>query len=461
MQSVECRIIALHSALCTFVNPHFVKNTYGENMNYTEYKKEIPHKGHYDVIVIGGGPAGVCAAIESARGGKKTLLVEAYGMLGGMATTSLVSPFMTVYDRDGDEPTVGGIYREIVERLKMFSAVIPPEETDSPSVHTSFIEKYHRHVTPFLPFYLQIVLDDMVREAGAEILLYTRFADCICQNSKIKSVILCALEGLISVSADIFIDCSGNADVAATAGVDTYKGDEESGVPQPGTLMFEVCGVDQSAYEAYGQRPPRPVKAYRTPVEGRYAVNHFRVFDIDATNSASMTEGHIQARRQVLDALRVLHEETPGFENAEITQVASVLGVRESRHIKGEYRISVSDVSNGVKFDDRIAVYGFGMDVHPRDASITGNFKIEVAKKYYIPYRAMLPMGCDNLLVAGKTISCESQAAGGLRCMPAAMAMGQAAGLAAAMAIDCGNSPSKIDVSALQSTLRSHGAILD
>ena len=430
-------------------------------MNYTEYKKEIPHKGHYDVVVIGGGPSGVCAAIESARSGKRTLLVEAYGMLGGMATTSLVSPFMTVYDREGDEPTVGGIYREIIDRLKDFSAVIPPEETDSPSVHTSFIEKYHRHVTPFLPFYLQIVLDDMVRESGAEILLYTRFADCVCENGKIKRAILCALEGLISVSADVFVDCSGNADVAAASGVDTYKGDEESGVPQPGTLMFEVGGVDRAAYEAYGKRPPRPVKAYQTPIEGRYAINHFRVFDVDATNSESMTRGHIEARRQVLDALRVLQNETPGFENAEILQVASVLGVRESRHIRGKYRITVTDVSNGTKFDDRIAVYGFGMDVHPRNANITGNFKIEVAKKYYIPYCSMLPEGCDNLIVAGKTISCESQAAGGLRCMPAAMAMGQAAGLAAAMATENGAAPSEIDVSALQATLRSHGAIID
>ena len=430
-------------------------------MNYIEYKKDIPHKGHYDVIIIGGGPSGVCAAIESARAGKKTLLVEAYGMLGGMATTSLVSPLMTVYDRDGDELTVGGIYREIVNRLKEFSAVISPEETDSPSIYTSFIEKYHRHVTPFLPFYLQIVLDDMVREAGAEILLYTRFADCICEESRIKSIILCALEGLISLTANIFIDCSGNADVAAAAGVPTYKGDEGSGIPQPGTLMFEVDGVDQNAYEAYGKRPPRPVKAYRTPVEGRYAVNHFRVFDVDATNSESMTRGHIEARRQVLDALRVLREDTPGFENAEILQVASVLGVRESRHICGKYKITVADVANGTKFDDRIAVYGFGMDVHPRNADITGNFKIEVAKRYYIPYRAMLPEGCSNLIVAGKTVSCESQAAGGLRCMPAAMAMGQAAGLAAGMAIEGGTAPSEIDVSDLQATLRAHGAILD
>ena len=430
-------------------------------MNCFEYKKNLAVKGHYDVAVIGGGPSGVCAAIEAARAGKKTLLVEAYGMLGGMATTSLVSPFMTVYDRDGDELTTGGIFREIIERMQSYSAVIAPEETDSPSIHTSFIEKYHRHVTPFLPFYLQIVLDEMVREAGAEILLYTRFADCVCENGKIKGIVLSALEGLIYITADMVVDCSGTADVATAAGVHTYKGEEETGVPQPATLMFEVTGVDSDAYAEYGKRPPRPIKAYKTPVETRYSVNHFRVFDVDAADSKSMSDGHIKARRQVLEALKQLREQTPGFENAEITQVASVLGVRESRHIEGKYKITVADVSEGTKFEDRIATYGFGMDVHPRNETMSGNFKIEVAKKYYIPYRALIPEGCDNLVVAGKTISSESQAAGGFRCMPAAMAMGQAAGIAVAMAIESGTTPFEINVKELQNRLRARGAILD
>ena len=138
-----------------------------------------------------------------------------------------------------------------------------------------------------------------------------------------------------------------------------------------------------------------------------------------------------------------------------------MLGVRESRHIDGKYKITVDDITNGTRFDDRIAVYGFGMDVHPRDASMSGNFKIEIAEKYYIPYRSMLPIGCDNLIVAGKTISCESQAAGGLRCMPCAMAMGQAAGIAANMAAAIGISVSEIDIEELQSTLVEQGAIID
>lgn len=431
--------------------------------NSLYFQKEIPSLGHYELVVLGGGPAGVCAAIEAARDGAKVLLIEGSGMLGGMATTGLVGPFMTNYDREGERPTVGGLYREIIERLEARSGAILPENTDSPSIHTSFIKRYHRHVTPFDSFMLQIVLDEMVREAGVEVLMYTRFADCVCEGGKIRSVILAALEGLRCVSADLFIDATGNADVAYAAGVPTWKGEEESGVPQPGTLMFEVDGVSDEGYNAHAKRPGGPtgaVKAYRTPTEGIYKINHLRVFNTDATDSVSMTRAHVEARRQVLESYRVL-QETPGFENARITQVAPVLGVRESRHIEGKYKVKVADVSGGVKFEDRIATYAFGMDVHPRNAEMKGNFKIEIANVYYVPYRAMLPVGCDNLLVAGKTISCESQAAGGIRVMPCAMAIGQAAGAAAAIALRDKLTLDAVPAEELQSVLRAHGAILD
>ena len=427
------------------------------------FQKEIPSLGHYELVVLGGGPAGVCAAIEAARNGVRVLLIEGNGMLGGMATSALVGPFMTNYDREGERPTVGGLYREILERLAAKSGAILPENTDSPSIHTSFIKRYHRHVTPFDSFMLQIVLDEMVAEAGVEVLLYTRFVDCVCENSKIKSVILAALEGLRCVSADFLIDATGNADVACAAGVPTWKGEEESGIPQPGTLMFEVDGVSDEGYQTHGKRPGGPtgaVKAYRTPTEGIYKINHLRVFDTDATDSASMTRAHMEARRQVLDSYGVLLE-TPGFENARITQVAPVLGVRESRHIEGKYKITVEDVANGTKFEDRIAAYAFGMDVHPRNAEMKGNFKIESAIVYYVPYRAMLPIGCANLLVVGKTISCESQAAGGIRVMPCAMAIGQAAGAAASIALRNGLALDAVSANELQGLLRKHGAILD
>lgn len=425
---------------------------------YISYKKQIKNYGHYDVVVLGGGPAGVCAAVEAARANKKVLLTECYASLGGMATSALVGPFMTSYDRDGEAPTVGGIYRETVNQLLEISGAVSPDETDAPSVFTSFIKDYHKHVTPFNSFKLQLVLDEIVKEANAEILFYTRFCDCITEGGKIKYAVLSALEGLISVSAEIFIDCTGNADVAYAAGVRTCKGNETDGVPQPGTLMFEVGNVDDSKYT---ERPQYPVKAYKTPDKGRYTVNHYHVYNVDAANSKSMTDAHIQARRQVIDAYNVLKKETRGFENAEILQVGSVLGVRESRHIDGLYKITVSDIAEGKRFDDRIAVYGFGMDIHPRDEKSSGNFKVQVAKRYYIPFSAMLPKGCRNLIVAGKTISCESEAAGGLRCMPCAMAMGQAAGAAAAISVNECKMPDEISIRDLQHILVEHNAIID
>lgn len=427
-------------------------------MEFINFDKAVPIYGRYDVAVIGGGPAGVCAAIAAARKGMKVLLVEATGTLGGMATSGAVGPFMTNYDKNGDVQTVGGLFSEIVERLVQRGGALPPENVDAPSIYTSYIKRYHRHVTPFDSFTLELVLDEMVRQAGVTVLCYTQFSDCIVRDGRIRAVILNALEGLIAVEAKEFIDCTGIAAVARCAGVPTYKGDEERGIPQPGTLMFAVGGVKDEEYVA---RAKRPVKAYRTPVSGQYKVNHYHVFNVDAANSKSMTEAHCQARGQVLDAFSVLHDETPGFEDSYLLSVASVLGVRESRHIEGEYKITVKDVSDGVKFDDTIAVYGFGMDVHNRTENESGNFKIEVATRYYIPYRSLIPKNCANLLVAGKTLSCESQAVGGMRCMPAAMAMGQAAGTASAMAILGKTEVRSINIADLQADLRCQNAILD
>ena len=430
-------------------------------MALVKFEKELEIYGEYDVVVLGGGPSGVSAAVSAAREGVRTLLVESQPCLGGMATGGLVGPFMTVYDRDGNEKIVGGIFDEIVERLKKYSAVIPPQEVGAATVYTSHIEKYHSHVTPFNSFYLEIVLDEMVRESGVELLCYTSFSDCIVENGKINYVVLNALEGMICVKGNVFIDCTGNAALAEAAGAPTYKGEEESGIPQPGTLMFEVGGVDDKEYTALAARPERPVKAYKTPTSGRYKVNHYHVYDVDAANSKSMTDAHSKARYQVLDAYSVLKDKTRGFEEAELLQVAHLLGIRESRHIEGEYKITVRDVSEGTRFEDRIAVYGFGMDIHNRKATEFGNFKIEVAERYYIPYRSLLPKSCKNLLVAGKTLSCQSQAVGGMRCMPAVMSIGQAAGIAAAMAVGANSCPASVDISELQNKIKATGGIID
>lgn len=430
-------------------------------MNRISYKRELPVIGEYDVAVLGGGPAGVCAAIEAARTGQKTVLIEASGMLGGMATTALVGPFMTCYDRDGDRQVVHGIFDEIVERTASENGAVYPSETDAPSIYSSFIKRYHKHVTPFDSFALQLALDDLTREAGVELFFYTKFVDCeVSENGSIVSVVLDAPQGLVAMKAKEYIDCTGNADVAFSAGVPTWNGGEDGSAPQPATLFFEIDGVDDEVYAARNARPPRPVKAYKMPEKGRYKVNHERVYFVNANDARSMTDAHIAARRQVLKSFETLRS-LPGFEKAELTQVAPVLGVRESRHIVGEYRITVKDVCEGTRFDDSICVFGYGMDVHSRDGKVSGGFHGESANMYEIPYRCLVPKGCPNLLVAGKTISAESQAAGSLRVMPACMATGQAAGAAAAIAASRGIAVGEVPVGELKSNLKAHGAVTD
>ncbi len=425
-------------------------------MSFIDYQKKIPVYGDFEVCVLGGGPAGVCAALEAARNGRRVLLCESTGMLGGSATSSLVGPFMTCYDRDGNKRVVGGLFDEIIDRTEKFGGAISPDTTDSPSIYTSFIQKYHRRVAPFDSFALQTVLDDMMLEAGVHVLLYTKFADSITENGRITSIVLDAPQGLIAVTAKVFIDGTGNADVAAASGVRVWFGHEDGLPPQPATLFFEVSGADDDVY--FG-RPQKPVKAYRMPQKGCYKVNHERVYGVNANDADSMTAAHMKGRKQVLESYDVLLH-TKGFENCRIMQVASTLGVRESRHIEGRYMLTVKDLAGGVVFPDAIASLGYGMDVHTRDGSMKGGFHDEVANVYTIPYRSLLPVGCDNLIVAGKTVCAESQAAGAIRIMPGCMAMGQAAGCAAAMAIDADVDPADVDVADLRAKLREHGALI-
>jgi len=429
-------------------------------MNTVDFYKKIKVLDCYDVVVVGGGVAGVCSAITASRKGLKVLLVEASPSLGGMATIGGVGPFMTNYDGDGEEKTVAGLFLEIVNELKKYSAVISSENVDTATEYTSFIKRYHKHVTPFSSQHLEIVLGDMARSSGVEVLCYTKFIDCVMDGKNITHAILSTISDVVAVKAKIFVDATGIALVAKKAGAPTYIGDEENNIPQPATLMFEVDGACDNEYKKLGCRPPKPVKAYRTPFDGKYKVNHFHVYNVDATSSKEMTNAHMVARKQVLLAHKELLK-TQGFENCRISSVAQVLGVRESSHVIGEYQITVNDVKDGVKFDDRIAVYGFGMDVHNRTENESGNFKIETAKRYYIPYRSLLPKNTKNLFVVGKTISATSQAMGGIRCMPCCMAIGQAVGIASSIAVSNSVNIRDIDIRLLQEKLVTDGAIID
>jgi hypothetical protein len=419
------------------------------------YTTEVQSLGAYDTVVIGGGPAGVCAAVSASRGGAKVALVEKTSMLGGMATSGLVGPFMTCYNREAEYPVVGGLFREIVERLIRANGALCPDETPAKSRYTSYIEKYHSNTTPIDSAILQTVLDEMVLESGVELFLYTQFVDCQTEEGKIKRVIVATPGGLATIEAKYFIDCSSNADLAYKAGVPTWLGDEETGAPQAATLFFELTGVDDEKYLQRGGH-----KAYRMPEKGRYKVNDKHVMNIDPSNVRSMTAGHMQGRKFAIESYVDMKATMPGFENAKLTQIASVLGIREGRHIQGRYMLTVEDVCNSTYFEDAVVTFGYGMDVHSRDKAAKGGFSYGSADWYTIPFRSLVPLNCDNLLVAGKTICAQSQAAGSFRVMPACMALGQAAGTAIAMAVKEDCNAGDICVKELQATLVQNGAII-
>jgi len=445
-----------------------------------QFMTDVLDERRADVLVIGGGPAGIAATIASARTGAVTLLVEQQAFLGGAATAGLVGPFMSCLSLDGKTKVIGGVFDEIVERMVSVGAAIPSSATGAGKAYSSFITASHHGVTPFEPYAMKVVCDELLAEVGAKVLFHTTFLTPIMEGGKVCGAIVATKSGLIALYTKVVVDTTGDADVAFRAGAPTVKGREQDGLMQPVTLFFRVGNIDDKIVEGKGKSyadgtlfrdyidkareasdfniPRDHIGIYKTPTEGIWRVNTTRVLGIDGTNVEDLTRAEIEGRRQVMHLMNFFRKYLPGFENAILIDIAPSIGVRETRRIIGEYVLTQQDLLSGKIFDDSIAYFGYEIDIHsPTD---DGGENVMPANIYSIPYRSLIPKEIENLVVAGRCISATHEAAGAIRVMPACFATGQAAGTAAGLAAKKGIPISDISYNELRRIITAEGGIL-
>jgi hypothetical protein len=459
----------------------------GENTATTthlQFTANVPIVAEPDVLVVGGGPAGIAAALASARNGARTLLVEKNGYLGGNLTAGLVGPCMTSYSLDGQQQLIKGVFEELVLRMEAIGGALHPSKIPAGSEYCGFIEFGHDKVTPFDPEAVKLCATEMLLEAGVELQFHTFMVDTIVEDGAVTGVIAASKSGLQAFRAAVTIDCSADADVAIRAGAAFEQGRAEDGLTQPMTMFFRVANVDDDVVKAYVASHPddyRPfasivaeardagefpiqrkgIGLYKTLEPGVWRINTTRLHHLDGTDVNDLTTAEIEGRRQVASLMAFFRKWLPGFENAILLDTAATVGVRETRRIVGEYVLTAQDLADGREFDDVIALCGYPVDIHSPTGDgggTDGTWK--TANIYQIPYRTLVPASLDGVLVAGRCISATHEAMGATRVMPPAFAMGEAAGTAAAIAVEHRVPVRDVPIPNLQQMLVRRGAYL-
>jgi FAD dependent oxidoreductase len=450
-----------------------------------EPAREIPVSHAVDVVVAGGGPAGLIGAIASARRGAGTLLIEKNGFPGGMATSGLVGPIASVRSRDGKFRLVGGIPWEMILRMEAAGGAYlrtPCKMPDVPAIEPDirYGSDFNKGGIPFDPEIYKWVADRMLREAGVDILYHTSVAASVSTGRNLEAVVVESKSGRQAVAAKVFIDATGDADLAAFSGVEYESGRPGDNSLQPMSLVFRLSGVDTTSLgdiskitilEDIRERAAELAEKGLLPVfggpwiswgstfrHGEVMVNMTRVWG-DATDSQAISLGESAARDHMFSFTQFLREEFAAFRNCVIMDSGCHIGVRETRRIIGRYRLEEKDLRASRQFHDSVAIGGHIIDIHSTMPSIDQIRQSLPA--YLIPYRCMLPRGIDNLLVAGRPISASHESHASLRVQGTCMCIGQAAGTAAALAVENRSGAADIDPAELQRELRKDGALID
>jgi len=419
----------------------------------------------FDVIVVGAGSAGSTAAISAARRGARTLLVDRLPFLGG-TSTAVLDTFYAFYT-PGEKPrrVVGGIGWEVAGHLSAAGVAFERPNTYGAGTGVTYD-----------PEALKVVWERVVEEAGIEVLLHTWATGVQMQDRRIHGVRLWNKGGESVLDAGAVVDASGDADLCAMAGV-PYDDARSTPNLQSLSTIFRVANVDmdraaklpktelwalmRSAAESGSYHLPRLEGSWhRTPFAGVVTVHMTRIPNVDATDPRQLTRAEIEGRRQVQEYHRFLRDLVPGFERSVVVATSPAIGVRESRRVIGDYRLTRDDVLEARRFDDEVALCGAPIEDHLAGTGTTWTY-VPRGGVYGIPYRCLVPTGVEGMLVAGRCFSATHEAHASARSMATCMAMGQAAGTAAALAVASGVTPRSIDAGVLRTRLAEDGALLD
>ena len=411
----------------------------------------------YDLAVIGGGFAGVAAALAAARAGAEVLIIEKANCLGGAAVNCLVNPFMPYWtNSEGERVDLSrGIFQEIYRKL---------EERNAMS-HTSFLEEE-----------LKYVLNEMVAEANIDLLFHAYICKTHKRGENIEAVTVATRCGERMVEANYFVDATGDAQLAFLADCPTVLGREPDHLCQPMTLCFRVGNVDVEKFFAGKEKlaaahakalaagellnPREDILVFKTPVRNVLHFNTTRVVKEDPTSPEGVTRAELTARKQVFEIYDFMKKHADGMEDSFLMMTAAEIGVRESRMIVGDYVLTESDCKNCVKFEDAIAACNYDIDIHNPEGSGTSHYFFRPGTYYTVPYRSLIPKGATNLLVAGRCISSDHSAQASYRIMPVVCCIGEAAGTAVGLAVRDAVPVREIRVSELQDTLKKNGAFI-